>query len=392
VLDGLALLTTDGPAAAAAAMQRAVRVAISIPLEDVLRWGWVATGASNTVWDDEAFSVISARHVQLLRDAGALSQLPLYLSQLGIARAWTGDFAGAASVIAESENVAAATGSRFPPYAALWLLSLQGRQAETTAEIARAIDQAAPGARARVTHAYLAAAVLYNGLARYDEAAAAARQAAANTFEPWYSMWALPELVEAATRTGNAEVAADALERLAKTTQPAGTDFALGVEARCRALLSDGVAADGLYREAIDRLRRTRLRPELARAHLLYGEWLRRQGLRVDARGHLHAAHEMLDAIGMEAFAERARRELLATGQKARKRSVETRDQLTAQEEQIARLARDGQSNPEIGTQLFLSARTVEWHLRKVYTKLGIGSRHELKAALAQPGRDARPA
>ena len=200
------------------------------------------------------------------------------------------------------------------------------------------------------------------------------------------SVWALPELVEAATRAGDAELARDALERLAETTQPAGTDFALGIEARCRALLSDGAAADDLYREAIERLGRTRLRPELARAHLLYGEWLRREGRRVDAREQLRTAHDLFDAIGMEAFAERARRELLATGEKVRKRSPETRDELTPQEEQIARLARDGLSNPEIGAQLFVSARTVEWHLRKVFAKLGITSRRQLRTALPEDG------
>jgi DNA-binding CsgD family transcriptional regulator len=201
----------------------------------------------------------------------------------------------------------------------------------------------------------------------------------------------LPELVEAAARGGDVELARDALGRLAETTQPCGTDLALGIEVRCRALLSDGAAAEGLYREAIDRLSRTRLRTELARAHLLYGEWLRRQGRRVDAREQLRTAHGMLVAIGMEAFTERARRELTATGEKVRKRRAETHDQLTPQEEQIARLARDGRTNSDIGAQLFLSARTVEWHLRKIFTKLGIGSRHELKAALAQRGQPAGP-
>ena len=196
-------------------------------------------------------------------------------------------------------------------------------------------------------------------------------------------MWVLPDLVEAAGRLGDTELARDALERLAKTTQPSGTDFALGIEARCRALLSDGKAADELYREAIERLGRTRLRPELARAHLLYGEWLRRENRRVDAREQLRKAHEMLVGMGMEAFAERARQELEATGEKVRKRTVETRDDLTAQERQIARLARDGMSNPEIGARLFLSPRTIEWHLRNVYTKLDIRSRRELTKALA---------
>ena len=196
------------------------------------------------------------------------------------------------------------------------------------------------------------------------------------------SVWALPELVEASARAGDAELARDALERLAATTQPCGNDFGLGIEVRCRALLSEGPAADELYREAIDRLGRTTLRPELARAHLLFGEWLRRESRRVDAREQLRTAHDMFVAIGMEAFAERARRELVATGETARKRSAETRDKLTPQEEQIARLARDGLSNPEIGAQLFLSPRTVEWHLGKVFTKLGIRSRRELARAL----------
>jgi ATP/maltotriose-dependent transcriptional regulator MalT len=274
----------------------------------------------------------------------------------------------------------------------LRLRALQGKEAEACPVIASAIEQAAAeGQGLAVAWAHWAAAVLYNGLARYDQAASAAQRATSDSLNPWMSMWALPELVEAAARIGDAGLARDAIERLEETTQPCGTDVAVGIQARCRALLSDGATADGLYREAIDRLRRTRLRPELARAHLLYGEWLRRQGRRLDARGQLGTAHAMLDAIGMAAFAERARRELIATGQKARKRSVETRDQLTPQEEQIARLARDGLSNPEIGAQLFLSARTVEWHLRKVYTKLGIGSRYELKATLAQLGRDTQP-
>ena len=241
------------------------------------------------------------------------------------------------------------------------------------------------------TQAHWAAAVLYNGLARYEEAAAAARQAS-STFEPWIAMWALPELVEAAARGGDAALARDALERLVETTQPAGTDFALGIEARSRALLSDSAVADDLYRQAIDRLSRTRLRPELARAHLLFGEWLRREGRRVDAREQLRAALDQFTSIGMEAFAGRARRELVAMGGKVRKRNVEMRDQLTPQEEQIARLACEGRTSPEIGAQLFLSARTVEWHLGKVFAKLGIGSRRELDAALARLGQPDQPA
>jgi DNA-binding CsgD family transcriptional regulator len=388
LLDGLALLTTDGHAAATPTLQRAATALLDIPLEDVLRWGWLAMAASNAVWDNDRARAISARQVQLVRDAGALAELPLHLSALGIANAWTGDFAAAASNIAEADSVAAATGSRFFPWALLRLRALQGREAKAYATIASAIEQAAGGAQGSAIWAHWAAAVLYNGLARYEEATAWARKSTSTTFEHvGVSVWALPELVEAAARAEEAELARDTLERLVQTTQPCGTDAPLGIEARCRALLSDGAAAEESYREAIDRLRRTRLRPELARAHLLYGEWLRREGRRVDAREQLRTAHEMLAAIGMEAFAERAHRELLATGEKVRKRSPETREELTPQEVQIARLARDGLSNQEISGQLFISARTVEWHLRKVFTKLGISSRRQLRVALPEGDR-----
>ena len=393
LVDGLALLITGGHAAAAASLQRAAKALTGIPTEDVLRWGWLAYSASAAVWDVEGMHAISARQAQLARDAGALAQLPLYLNGLCLTIMWTGDFAGAAALIAESDSVAAATGSHNDPSVALRLAALQGRETEASAAIADAVDYApAEGHGLAAAHAHWAAAVLCNGLARYEEAASAARHATADTVFPWPSMWAWPELVEAAARSGDAELARDALERLAATTQPCGTDPAAGIEARCRALLSDGAAAEPLYREAIDRLSRTQLRPDLARAHLVYGEWLRREGRRLDAREQLRTAHDMLAAIGMDAFAERARRELVATGQKVGKRTAETRERLTPQEEQIARLARDGRTNPEIGAQLFLSARTVEWHLHKIFTKLGIGSRHELKAALAERGQDAQPA
>ncbi len=388
LLDGLALLVIDGHAAAAPVMQRAAEELTCIPVEDILRWGWMAVSAAATLWDVEGLHAISVRQVQLVRAAGALAQLPLYLSQLGIALPWMGDFTGTAAVIAETDSVAAATGSPIAPYTLLRLRALQGRQAEATALIATTLELAAGGQGQATVWAHWAAAVLSNGLTRYDEAASAALQATSEALVPWVTMWVLPELIEAAARAGDAELARDALGRLATSTQPAGNDVALGIEARCRALLSDGAAADELYREAIDRLGRTRLGPELARAKLLYGEWLRRENRRVDARDQLRAAHRQFTSIGMAAFADRARRELLATGEAVRKHGVETREQLTPQEEQIARLARDGLSNPEIGTQLFLSARTVQYHLRKVFTKLGISSRRQLPAALARRGQD----
>ena len=382
LLDGLALLITEGRAAAAPTLLRAGRAFAhgDLSVEGTLRWGWLAAAASTAVWDDEGRLAIAARTVQLVRDAGALAQLPVILTVLGTVTLLSGDFAGAAATIAEADSVAAATGSRVAPHIALRLLALQGREAEASALIAATIEQA--GERSMTaTNAHWAAALLYNGLGRYEEAAGSAQQATSNTFEPWISIWALPELVEAAARGGDVELAREALQRLAETTQPSGTDWALGVEARSRALLSDSATAEELHLEAIDRLSRTQLRPELARAHLLYGEWLRREGRRSDAREQLRTAHHMFAAIGMEAFAERTRRELVATGETVRKRSAETRDELTPQEEQIVRLARDGLSNPEIGAQLFLSSRTVEWHLRKVYMKLGISSRRELWAA-----------
>jgi DNA-binding CsgD family transcriptional regulator len=221
-----------------------------------------------------------------------------------------------------------------------------------------------------------------HGLGRYEEALPPAKHASEEAPDMVLSAWALPELIEASMRSREVGLTAAAFERLVEATHASNSDWGLGILARSRALLSDGPAAEGFYCEAIDRLSRTPLRPELARAHLLYGEWLRRESRRVDARAQLRTAHEMLAAIGMDAFAERACIELLATGEKVRLRTVETRDQLTAQERQIATLARDGLSNPEIGVRLFISPRTVEWHLGKVFTKLGISSRKGLHHAL----------
>jgi DNA-binding CsgD family transcriptional regulator len=382
LLDGLALLITDGRAIAAPTLREAARVFASehASTEEVVRWGWLATAAGFAMWDIGGARAVCERQIQLARGTGALEGLPLYLVALGVATAWSGDFDAAASLIAEVDEVTAVTGAHIPPFAALLLLALQGREAEASALIAGTLEQAGHFAQgAAGTHAHWATAVLHNGAGRYEQALTAAQQASSDPLDLYPSMWALPELVEAATRRGQAEIARNALERLAATTQAAGTDFGLGIEARSRALLNEGDATEGLYREAITRLGRTQLRPELARTHLLYGEWLRRENRRLDARAQLRKAHDMLHAIGMEAFAQRARLELMATGEKVRKRTAETRDDLTDQERQIAGLARDGLSNSEIGARLFLSPRTVEWHLRKVFGKLGISSRRELR-------------
>ena len=246
-------------------------------------------------------------------------------------------------------------------------------------------DVRARGEGIGITVAEWASGVLSNGVGDYQKAMTAARYSADYMSEMIAPTWATVELIEAAARSGRGDVAGRALDRLADITSAGGTDWALGIEARCRALLTEGDTAEKLYRESIERLGRTRLRAELARAHLLYGEWLRRQRRRVDARAQLRIAYEMLETMGMEAFADRARRELLATGETARKRTVHPADQtLTAQEAQIARMARDGLSNPEIAARLFISVRTVQYHLSKVFAKLAIESRGQLGRALPE--------
>lgn len=386
VVEGLAKVVLAGRAGGTPTLRRAAGALLELTPEEDLRWGWMATPTTFAVWDLETALTIVARQAKLVREAGALAQLPRVLSDLAWTRAWIGDFAGAASTTAEAENVAAATGTTFYPGSAYWIHAIRGRDqgaAPQTAGLNRP-GPASPGSNTR--YADLATAVLHNSVGRYEEATAAA-QKAGSSFGTWVTLWALPELVEGASRAGQLDLARDALERLVETTLTSGTDAAVGIEARCRALVADGAAAEQHHREAIDHLGRARLRPDLARAHLLYGEWLRRVGRRVDARGELRTAHELFVEMGMGAFGERARRELLATGEKVRKRSIDVRPELTPQEEQIARLARDGLSNPEIGAQLFISARTVEWHLRKVFTKLGITSRRGLRSALTDDRR-----
>ena len=385
LLDGLARLITEGRAAAASALWGAARLFASgdVPIEVGLRWGWLATVPSFSLWDIAGAQSVCVAQLQRVRNVGALEGLPLYLAVLGVITTWSGDFATGASFIAEAEEVTAATGARVPPFAALLLFALRGREPEATALIHATLDGVADvGHGAPTSLPWWTAAVLYNGLGRYKEALGAAEQATSDPIDLYPAIWALPELIEAAARCGEVEVARSAIERLAKTTQPSGTDFGLGIEARSRALLEDGDTAEQLYREAIDRLGSTQLRPELARAYLLYGEWLRRLGRRVEAREQLRTAQDMFATIGMEAFAERARIELVATGERARRRNVETLHVLTDQERQIALLARDGLTNPEIGLRLFISPRTVEWHLRKVFSKLAITSRRQLTEAL----------
>jgi len=395
LLDGIALLVTDGRAAAAPTLLRATSAfsGDDVPLDECLRWSPFATAAGNALWDDDGVRAVCERQIQIARDAGALGQLPPHLLALGNAAARGGDFAATASHIAEANAITEATGTRLPPHTEMLVLAMRGSEAEAVSLIERTIEPVADVRHGiAATTAHWAAAVLYNGLGRYEDARAAAKAAISAPLDMFAAMWSLPELVESAARTGAPDVARDAVERLTETTRPAGTDWGLGVEARSRALVSKGPVAEGLYLEAVERLGRTKLRADLARSHLLYGEWLRREHRRVDARAQLRAAHDHFTSMGMDAFAERARTELLATGEKARKRIVETRDELTTQERQIAQLARNGLSNPEIGTRLFLSPRTVEWHLRKVFTKLEIHSRHELSNALPSSESELTPA
>jgi DNA-binding CsgD family transcriptional regulator len=393
LLDGLSLAFTDGRSAAGPVLAEAANgfAGSDVSIEEVLRWGWLATAAAVMVWDYETCLSVSTLGVELAREAGALAVLGVSTNVLTQAVVLGGDFGRAALLVADADSVTDATGTRMAPYGALVLGGFQGRAAEAAPLIDRTVEQCTEGGQGTaVQYAHWARSVLLNGLGRYDDAMAAAQEASDDTPELFVSVWAAIELLEAAVRSDQAELASTAHARIDAATAVASTDWALGVRARSGALVSDGKAADRLYREALERLGRTRLRPELARTHLLYGEWLRRENRRVDARAQLRAAYDQLTSIGMEAFAERARRELLATGEKVRKRTLESRDELTAQERQIASLARDGLSNPEIGARLFLSPRTVEWHLRKVFSKLGIHSRRELAAAL--PSSESEPA
>ena len=388
LLDGLTTFVTEGHAAAAPLLRRATAAFAdeASPGQENFRWGWMTTIPPNILWDEDSWHAISARNLKEARDAGALARLPIDLADWAIFVAWCGDFGAAAVAIAEAEAITEATGTHIAPYAQLLLAALRG-QRDALPLIESTIRDAGTGGQGlSVQWAEWVSAILFNGLGRYDRGLASAQRAAEETPHHHVTPWALTELIEAAVRTARADLAAGALERVMAATAPSSTDWGRGMEARCRALLSEGESAERLYREAIERLARTRRRPELARAHLLYGEWLRRENRRVDARVQLRAAHDQFASIGMEAFAERARGELLATGEKVRKRTVATRDVLTAQEQQIARLAREGLSNPDIGTRLFLSPRTVEWHLRNAFTKLGIHSRRELTHALSSSG------
>jgi DNA-binding CsgD family transcriptional regulator len=384
LLDALAVRFTDGYAASATILKH---VLVAFRDDDDrnerdVRWPWQTDTVAAELFDDETWRVLAIRHVQIARDTGALGVLPQALTVLAALRILEGNFDFAAGLIEEADVISDATGNARIASARLLLAACRGDQASAALLIeARAREAIALGEGMALTISEHASVVLNNSLGRYEDAVRAAQHAQEYP-DDLFSVWSLPELVEAAVRAGRTEIAADALESLSERAGAAATNWAFGVEARSRALLSEGQAADGLYREAIEMLSHTRVRIELARAHLVYGEWLRRERRRTDAREQLRIAHEMFSEMGAEAFAERAALELRATGEHARKRTADTRGQLTAQETQIARLAADGHSNPEIGAQLFISPRTVEYHLHKVFTKLAIASRGELQHVL----------
>jgi DNA-binding CsgD family transcriptional regulator len=384
LLDGLALRFSGDLASSAPIVRRAMTAfrADDAHAEHEMRWPLLAVRTAADLFDDESWHLLATRYVRIARENGALGVLPIALIHLATLRVLEGKLDGAAELIEETDSLIDATGGRRIGLTKLLLAACRGNEAEATTLLSNVEREAIARSEGVVLmFGDHARAVLHNSLAHYDVALAAA-QHASELDELSVSGLALAELVEAAARSGRAELGAEALGRLEKRTQAAGTEWALGIEARSRAQLSDGAVAEDLYREAIDRLARCRLALELARAHLLYGEWLRRERRRLDAREHLRRALEMFNGMGAAAFADRASRELLATGETARKRTAETRDDLTPHEARIARMARDGASNQEIADQLFVSRKTIEYHLRKVYLKLGITTREHLDRVL----------
>jgi DNA-binding CsgD family transcriptional regulator len=385
LLDGLATRFTDGYTAAMPTLRTALDAfrADEEPSVRDVRWLWLACRVAQDLWDDETWYVLATRGLRVARETGALRVLPTAATYRAALHVHAGAFGAASSLIEETDAIIRATGTAPVKYARVWLTAWRGEEAEGVAYFdAITPEGMASGEGMAFGVLWCGTALLYNGNGRYAEALAAARRACEHEDVGPFG-WSLAELIEAGVRCDETAAASAALDRLSERTQASGTDWALGIEAGSRALLTDGERAEPLYREAIERLARSRGVVHLARAELLYGEWLRRENRRADAREQLRAAYDRFDQIGAEAFAERARRELLATGETAPRRTVETRDVLTPQEAQIARMASDRQTNPEIGATLFISPRTVEYHLRKVFTKLDISSRKQLRGALA---------
>ncbi len=408
LLDGIAAHYAQGYAAGAPILRAALdQFSDGMSPEIELRGHVLASMlAAQHLWDYHRWQLLSDRHVELARSLGALSELPMALSFKVLCLAYAGDLRDAAAVSQELQAVVKATGSGLPPYAALVVAGMRGRPGEVGDLIdAARSDLSQRGEGFGMTVATWTSAMANNGVGDCQAALHSATNSAQfSMLTPNSSSADSPsggaqsssllarlsvgafravEFIEAAARCGHTDLATDAVAELAEVTSASGTDWACGVEARCRALVNEGRVVEDLFRESIERLGPTRLRPDLARAHLLYGEWLRRERRRTQARAELRCAYDMFEEMGMEGFAQRAHRELDATGGTARKRTVVAEPQLlTAQEGQIARMARDGHSNPEIGARLFISTRTVEYHLQKVFTKLNVQSRRQLDRVL----------
>jgi DNA-binding CsgD family transcriptional regulator/tetratricopeptide (TPR) repeat protein len=394
LLDSMAALIIDGYPAGVDALRRALHVVRqeqkSGATDAESRWLWLAFRVTPEplapeLWDDDAWHELATGAVRIAREAGALAVLPMALTYQACFHVHTGEFDTAAALIDEATAISEATGGTPMMYTSLVLGAWRARESQALEHIESTIAEVRSRGEGRVLSlAEYATALLYNGLGRYEAALAAARRACEYEDLGFFG-WALVELIEAAARCGQSETAAAALGKLTERTRASGTEWALGMEARSRALLSDGRVADALYRQAIEHLGRCRITVHLARARLLYGEWLRRQNRRLESRTQLRFAHETFSGAGAEGFAERARRELLATGETVRKRTSAAVAELTSQETQIARLARDGHTNDEIAAQLFISPRTVEWHLGNVFAKLGVSSRRHLRSVLSPP-------
>ncbi|MEU0934202.1 AAA family ATPase [Embleya sp. NPDC005971] len=386
LLDGLATWFTEGCAQGATLLKPALgafRKAAARNEDDVMRWLWLAWPVAGDMWDDETWHVLSTHAVQAARETGALNFLPLALAYRAAVHVHAGEFDLASTLINESDNITEATGNSPLAYASLLLMAWRGEDVQAADVIlSTAQDATAWGEGRAIGLGHYLLAVLYNGLGRYRDARGSAERAGEHE-DLAVAGFTLVEQVEAGVRSDAPESAASALRRLEERVGAQSTDWGLGVLARSQALLSEGKAADLLYREAVERLEHSRIAVHLARTHLVYGEWLRRENRRADAREHLRTAYEMLNGFGARAFAERARRELAATGESVRQRTVDVQGSLTTQEVQIARLAAEGRTNSEIGAELFISPRTAEWHLHKVFIKLGITSRNKLRDALA---------
>lgn len=400
LLDAVATRFKHGYVAAVAPLKRAL-LAFQQQAErgesDALRCLWltcpIAPGPIPLeLWDDGTWRDLATDVVNIAREAGALAALPIALGYRAGLHVHAGEFGEASALMEEASAITQATGNAPVWHTTLALAAWRGDEAHALDLIDAGVrDAMAKGEGRTIGFVGYATGVLYNGLGRY-EAALAGAQRGCDDDDLGFFGWTLVELIEAAARLGARDVATAAFLQLEERTSAAGTDWALGTGARARALLSEGAEAERLYRVAIEKFERCDIAVHLARAHLVYGEWLRRENRRVDAREQLRIAYEMLDSMGAGAFAERARRELLATGETVRRRTVETRDLLTAQETQVARLAAEGRTNPEIGSQLFISPRTAEYHLHKVFAKLGIRSRRGLRGALRESGRTAAQA